>query len=70
MGGCVELRRLPAGLMRGRQISCLRCGTMVTPQWRSGPEGPRTMCNACGVKYRKELRDRERQGEKRKRHEG
>ncbi|KAL6643145.1 hypothetical protein ACP70R_021326 [Stipagrostis hirtigluma subsp. patula] len=32
---------------------CRHCGTEKTPQWRGGPEGRRTLCNACGVQYRK-----------------
>ncbi|CAN6288053.1 unnamed protein product [Urochloa humidicola] len=31
---------------------CRHCGTEKTPQWRGGPEGPCTLCNACGVRYR------------------
>ncbi|CAN6310907.1 unnamed protein product [Urochloa humidicola] len=31
---------------------CGHCGTEKTPQWRGGPEGPSTLCNACGVRYR------------------
>ena len=31
---------------------CRHCGTEKTPQWREGPEGRRTLCNACGVRYR------------------
>nr|GMD62947.1 GATA transcription factor 1-like [Ipomoea batatas] len=23
-----------------------------TPQWRAGPMGPKTLCNACGVRYK------------------
>jgi len=23
-----------------------------TPQWRAGPEGAKTLCNACGVRYK------------------
>ncbi|KAI8816499.1 uncharacterized protein EV422DRAFT_285778 [Fimicolochytrium jonesii] len=30
---------------------CTVCGTDDTPQWRRGPKGPKTLCNACGVKY-------------------
>ena len=37
------------------QHSCLNCGTHTTPQWRSGPDGPRTLCNACGVRHKKGL---------------
>ncbi|KAJ4837438.1 hypothetical protein Tsubulata_041465 [Turnera subulata] len=35
---------------------CTRCNcnTNDTPMWRNGPLGPKTLCNACGIKYRKE----------------
>ena len=35
---------------------CRDCGTTSTPQWRGGPEGARTLCNACGVRWRKSHR--------------
>ncbi|PIA28510.1 hypothetical protein AQUCO_06900048v1 [Aquilegia coerulea] len=31
---------------------CAHCGTEETPQWRMGPMGPKTLCNACGVRYK------------------
>ncbi|RWW38545.1 hypothetical protein BHE74_00056217 [Ensete ventricosum] len=31
---------------------CLHCQTDKTPQWRTGPMGPKTLCNACGVRYK------------------
>lgn len=31
---------------------CLHCGTQKTPQWRAGPMGPKTLCNACGVRFK------------------
>ncbi|KAJ8467821.1 hypothetical protein OPV22_030373 [Ensete ventricosum] len=31
---------------------CRHCGAEETPQWRAGPEGPKTLCNACGVRYK------------------
>ncbi|XP_071685166.1 uncharacterized protein [Lolium perenne] len=34
------------------QRRCQHCGTTETPQWRQGPEGRGTLCNACGVRYR------------------
>ncbi|PJF18876.1 Gat2p [Paramicrosporidium saccamoebae] len=34
----------------GRQ--CAHCKCSVTPMWRRGPEGPSTLCNACGVKWK------------------
>lgn len=30
---------------------CQNCGVTDTPQWRRGPSGKRTLCNACGVKW-------------------
>uniref|UniRef100_A0A7N0UEX7 GATA-type domain-containing protein n=2 Tax=Kalanchoe fedtschenkoi TaxID=63787 RepID=A0A7N0UEX7_KALFE len=32
---------------------CAMCGTAKTPLWRSGPAGPKSLCNACGIKHRK-----------------
>ncbi|CAK9153527.1 unnamed protein product [Ilex paraguariensis] len=31
---------------------CLHCASDKTPQWRTGPLGPKTLCNACGVRYK------------------
>ncbi|CAL5211256.1 unnamed protein product [Lathyrus oleraceus] len=31
---------------------CTHCEVTETPQWREGPKGPKTLCNACGVRYR------------------
>lgn len=31
---------------------CQHCGADKTPQWRAGPLGPKTLCNACGVRYK------------------
>lgn len=31
---------------------CLHCASEKTPQWRTGPLGPKTLCNACGVRYK------------------
>ena len=29
---------------------CISCGTSSSPEWRKGPMGPKTLCNACGRK--------------------
>ncbi|XP_057773119.1 GATA transcription factor 9-like [Salvia miltiorrhiza] len=39
-----------AGEAPGRK--CLHCASEKTPQWRTGPLGPKTLCNACGVRYK------------------
>lgn len=31
---------------------CTHCASEKTPQWRTGPLGPKTLCNACGVRYK------------------
>ncbi|CAO2203444.1 unnamed protein product, partial [Urochloa humidicola] len=36
--------------------SCVECRATTTPMWRSGPTGPRSLCNACGIRYRKKRR--------------
>lgn len=28
---------------------CACCGTSVTPMWRTGPDGPKSLCNKCGL---------------------
>lgn len=38
--------------------SCQACGTGETPEWRRGPDGARTLCNACGLHYAKLVRKR------------
>ncbi|KAG8383907.1 hypothetical protein BUALT_Bualt04G0062900 [Buddleja alternifolia] len=35
-----------------RKRKCSHCESDKTPQWRKGPDGRNTLCNACGVRYR------------------
>uniref|UniRef100_A0A0E0M8C9 GATA-type domain-containing protein n=1 Tax=Oryza punctata TaxID=4537 RepID=A0A0E0M8C9_ORYPU len=46
----VQNRTTKAAAAEGLQ--CRHCGTAETTQWRHGPEGHRTLCNACGLRYR------------------
>ncbi|XP_074555581.1 GATA transcription factor 6-like [Curcuma longa] len=34
------------------QRRCAHCGAHKTPQWRAGPLGAKTLCNACGVRFK------------------
>ncbi|KAF8410511.1 hypothetical protein HHK36_003041 [Tetracentron sinense] len=34
------------------QRRCSHCHVQKTPQWRTGPLGAKTLCNACGVRYK------------------
>lgn len=50
-----KLKRKPAahggsGLQQPRR--CSHCGVQKTPQWRAGPMGAKTLCNACGVRFK------------------
>ncbi|KAF3333434.1 putative GATA transcription factor 22 [Carex littledalei] len=35
---------------------CSACNTTKTPLWRTGPCGPKSLCNACGIRQRKARR--------------
>nr|XP_043611591.1 GATA transcription factor 2-like [Erigeron canadensis] len=37
---------------QGQGRKCTHCLSQRTPQWRAGPKGPKTLCNACGVRYK------------------
>nr|DAD36948.1 TPA_asm: hypothetical protein HUJ06_007589 [Nelumbo nucifera] len=47
-GGAAKVTKTTASM--GRR--CLHCLAEKTPQWRAGPLGPKTLCNACGVRYK------------------
>lgn len=36
-----------------KNTQCSQCGSRKTPEWRSGPTGSRTLCNACGLFFAK-----------------
>lgn len=39
-------------ILRQNERRCSHCQANKTPQWRMGPMGPNTLCNACGVRYK------------------
>lgn len=43
-----------AGAVGQRQ--CTACSKQVTPVWRAGPTGPKSLCNACGVRHLKNFK--------------
>ena len=49
---CLPQRANPPG-------KCHSCGIRETPEWRRGPDGARTLCNACGLHYAKLVRKRD-----------
>ncbi|XP_059645258.1 putative GATA transcription factor 22 isoform X3 [Cornus florida] len=36
----------------GVEKKCAQCHTTETSKWRTGPGGPKSLCNACGVKLK------------------
>ncbi|KAG7533533.1 Zinc finger GATA-type [Arabidopsis thaliana x Arabidopsis arenosa] len=42
-----------------KKKTCADCGTSKTPLWRGGPAGPKSLCNACGIRNRKKRRGTE-----------
>jgi len=39
--------------MSSRSKECLYCKTANTPLWRVGPDGCKTLCNACGIRWKR-----------------
>ncbi|KAF8608669.1 hypothetical protein BDV93DRAFT_518735 [Ceratobasidium sp. AG-I] len=54
-----KVKRTRAWNPPDHQYSCRRCHRTDSPAWRKGPEGPKTLCNACGLSYAKEIARRE-----------
>ncbi|KAF7337974.1 hypothetical protein MVEN_02021000 [Mycena venus] len=38
------------------QYVCITCGRTDSPEWRKGPLGPKTLCNACGLRWAKQAK--------------
>lgn len=49
----------PASRSRSTGNVCQSCNATSTPEWRKGPMGPRSLCNACGLLYAKMCRKNE-----------
>jgi hypothetical protein len=39
--------------LKDSALRCHSCSRSETPEWRRGPDGSRTLCNACGLHYAK-----------------
>jgi len=48
-------KRRPAHMDKN-MLFCHFCGRKDTPEWRKGPSGPATLCNACGLQWAKKVR--------------
>ncbi|KAJ3031308.1 blue light receptor [Rhizophlyctis rosea] len=52
-GGGVTGKRKKKAKLLPPDLFCRQCGTTRSPEWRKGPDGPKTLCNACGLAYAK-----------------
>ncbi|KAI8581625.1 hypothetical protein K450DRAFT_232195 [Umbelopsis ramanniana AG] len=46
------------------KLRCHSCHSTETPEWRKGPMGPRTLCNACGLIWAKLARKKGQSGDR------
>ncbi|KAH9992428.1 hypothetical protein BJV77DRAFT_432588 [Russula vinacea] len=63
--GDVAAKRQKAEVPVPEGQTCLGCNATSTPEWRRGPLGPRTLCNACGLVYAKLIKKRKRDAARR-----
>ena len=45
----------PSIKFKSRDGYCTWCGITSSPEWRPGPTGKKTLCNACGLKFSRTL---------------
>jgi len=38
-------------LLKTGAKACEMCGKTQSPEWRKGPSGEKTLCNACGLRF-------------------
>ncbi|GJN18160.1 hypothetical protein PR202_gb05293 [Eleusine coracana subsp. coracana] len=55
-GGVRQQETAAAPATNASARRCANCDTTSTPLWRNGPRGPKSLCNACGIRYKKEER--------------
>ncbi|GAA5919479.1 hypothetical protein JCM1841_002223 [Sporobolomyces salmonicolor] len=48
-----DKRRRKQNGLHDSDLVCRDCGRTDSPEWRKGPDGPKTLCNACGLRYAK-----------------
>ncbi|EGC28236.1 hypothetical protein DICPUDRAFT_51958 [Dictyostelium purpureum] len=52
----IGIKRTYVTTPKSKGTYCIFCGTMETPEWRKGPGGHKTLCNACGLHYAKNIK--------------
>lgn len=49
-------KRKKATAVNRSNLKCKICHQTETPEWRKGPDGNHTLCNACGLNYAKKVK--------------
>ncbi|KAJ7074077.1 white collar 2 type of transcription factor [Mycena amicta] len=49
-------KKIPKKMGPSEQYACITCGRTDSPEWRKGPSGPKTLCNACGLRWAKQFK--------------
>ena len=57
-GNSTYLDKKPKKVKSADEHVCTDCGTLDSPEWRRGPTGPKTLCNACGLRWAKKEKKR------------
>ena len=60
--GSSYLDKKPKKVKSADEFVCTDCGTLDSPEWRRGPNGPKTLCNACGLRWAKKEKKKGGQG--------
>ncbi|KAJ7685561.1 white collar 2 type of transcription factor [Mycena polygramma] len=52
----LKKKKVPKKVLPTEQHVCITCGRTESPEWRKGPLGPKTLCNACGLRWAKQTK--------------
>ncbi|KAJ7882132.1 hypothetical protein B0H13DRAFT_2539789 [Mycena leptocephala] len=54
--GPLKKKKAPKKVVPTEQYVYITCGRTDSPKWRKGPRGPKTLCNACGLRWAKQTK--------------
>ncbi|KAJ7172076.1 white collar 2 type of transcription factor [Mycena filopes] len=52
----LKKKKVQKKVLPNEQYVCITCGRTDSPEWRKGPLGPKTLCNACGLRWAKQTK--------------